>query len=224
MCEEIIYGPKDAVPLAFNNHEAIVIEVITRNYKVKKVCIDNGSAIDVLYYKAFKELQLEDKQLIAVQTPLIGFVGPLIRPEEMITLMVMVGVSPKCRTVPIYFAMVKNPSSYNMILGRPTLNALRAGKEKLVAQAAYLEPWELAEKKERLETDEGSLELPISKERPDRVLKTCSCLSELTRKALESLLAEYAEIFTWSADDMLKNLPELAVHKLHVNPSVRPVK
>ena len=59
--EEIIYGPKNAVPLASNNHEAIVIEVITCNYKVRKVYIDNESAIDVLYYKTFKELQLEDK-------------------------------------------------------------------------------------------------------------------------------------------------------------------
>ncbi|XP_071924104.1 uncharacterized protein [Coffea arabica] len=126
MYEEIIYGPEDAVPLASNNHEAIVIEVITCNYKVKKVYIDNGSAIDVLYYKTFKELQLEDRQLVPVRTPLIGFAGPPVRPEGMITLMVTIGVSPKCRTVPVNFAVVKEPSSCNMILGRPTLNALRA--------------------------------------------------------------------------------------------------
>ncbi|XP_027103047.2 uncharacterized protein [Coffea arabica] len=126
MYEEIIYGPEDAVPLASNNHEAIVIEVITCNYKVRKLYIDNGSAIDVLYYKTFKELQLEDRQLVPIRTPLIGFAGPPVRPEGMITLMVTVGVSPKCRIVPVNFAVVKEPSSYNMILGRPTLNALRA--------------------------------------------------------------------------------------------------
>ncbi|XP_027150455.1 uncharacterized protein LOC113750706 [Coffea eugenioides] len=126
MYEEIVYGPEDAVPLASNNHEAIVIEVITCNNKVKKVYIDNGSAIDVLYYKTFKELQLEDKQLIPVRTPLIGFAGPPVRPEGMITLTVTIGESPKCRTIPVNFAVVKEPSSYNMILGRPTLNALRA--------------------------------------------------------------------------------------------------
>ncbi|XP_071925219.1 uncharacterized protein [Coffea arabica] len=126
MYEEIIYGPEDTVPLASNNYEAIVIEVITCNYKEKNVYIDNGSTIDVLYYKTFKELQLEDKQLVPIRTPLIGFVGPPVRPEGMITLMIIVGASPKCRTVPVNFAVVKEPSSYNMILGRPTLNALRA--------------------------------------------------------------------------------------------------
>ncbi|XP_071933287.1 uncharacterized protein [Coffea arabica] len=242
MYEEIIYGPEDAVPLASNNHEAIVIEVITCNYKVKKVYIDNGSAIDVLYYKTFKELQLEDRQLVPVRTPLIGFAGPPVRPEGMITLMVTVGASPKCRTVPVNFAVVKEPSSYNMILGRPTLNALRAvcstlhlsmkfptpegvaevlgdpkvaracyiatlkGKEKLVAQTVCLEPWELMEKGERLETDEGLTELPVQPGRPERTVK------------------EYAEIFAWSADDMPGIPTELAVHRLQVDPGVRPVK
>ncbi|XP_027181971.1 uncharacterized protein LOC113780363 [Coffea eugenioides] len=109
-------------------------------------------------------------------------------------------------------------------VGRACYIATLKGKEKLVAQAAYLEPWEPVEKKETLETDEGLLELPVRRERPDRVVKTGSFLSELTRRALESLLEEYAEIFAWSADDMPKISPELAVHKLHVDPSVRSVK
>nr|XP_027076063.1 uncharacterized protein LOC113699918 [Coffea arabica] len=260
MYEKIIYGPEDAVPLASNNHEAIVIEVVTCNYKVKKVYIDNGSAIDVLYYKTFKELQLEDRQLIPVRTPLIRFAGPPIRPEGMITLMVTVGASPRCRTVPVNFAVVKEPSSYNMILGRPTLNALRAvcstlhlnmkfptpdgvaevlgdpevaracyiatlkGKEKLVAQTTCLEPWEPLEKGERLETDEGLTELPVRLDQPERTVKVGTCLGDSIRDSLQSLLEEYAEIFAWSADDMPGVPTELAVHRLQVDPSVRPVK
>ncbi|XP_071919987.1 uncharacterized protein [Coffea arabica] len=258
--EEIIYGPEDAIPLASNNHETIVIKIITCNYKVKNMYIDNGSIIDVLYYKTFKKLQLEDKQLIPVRTSLIGFAGPSIQPKGMITVIVTVGVSPKSRTVTINFAVVKEPSSYNMILERPTLNTLRAvcstphlnmkflmpagvaevledpevtricytaslkDKEKLVGQTAYLEPWEPTEKKKRLETDKGLQELPISPERPDYVVKIGSCLKELTKKVLESLLTEYAEIFTWSAEDMLEISSELAVHKLHVDSSAQPVK
>ncbi|XP_027157757.1 uncharacterized protein LOC113759384 [Coffea eugenioides] len=145
MYEEIIYGPEDAIPLASNNHETIVIEVITCNYKVKKVYVDNGSAIDVLYYKTFKELQLEDKQLVPVRTPLIGFAGSPVRPEGMITLMVTVGVSPKCRTVPVNFAVVKEPSSYNMILGRPTLNALQAVCSTLHLSMKFSTPVGVAE-------------------------------------------------------------------------------
>ncbi|XP_027071897.1 uncharacterized protein LOC113754963 [Coffea eugenioides] len=60
-----MYGLEDVVPLTSNNHEAIVLEVATYNYKVNKVNIDNGSAIDVLCDKMFKELQLEEKLMLS---------------------------------------------------------------------------------------------------------------------------------------------------------------
>ena len=83
-----------------------MIGVITCKYRVRKVYIDNGSASDVLYYKTFKEWQLEDKQLIPVRTLLIGFAGPPIKPEGMITLMVTVGAPLRCGTVLINFVVV----------------------------------------------------------------------------------------------------------------------
>ncbi|XP_071900977.1 uncharacterized protein [Coffea arabica] len=126
MDEEITFGPKDAVPLASGNHEAIVIDVVTNNYRVKKVYVDQGSAVDIMFYRVFKEFGLKDDQLTQVRTPLVGFTGPPINPEGMITLMVTVGQAPKCRTIPVSFVVVKQQSSYNMFLGRPALNALRA--------------------------------------------------------------------------------------------------
>ncbi|XP_027155205.1 uncharacterized protein LOC113755392 [Coffea eugenioides] len=177
MYEEIVYGPEDVVPLASNNHETIVIEVITCNYKIKKVYIDNGSAIDVLYYKTFKELQLEDRQFVPVRSPLIGFAGPPVRPERMITLMVTVGVSPKCRTVPVNFAVVKEPSSYNMILGRSTLNALRTVCSTLHLSMKFSTPTGVAE----------VLEDP-------EVVRTCYIA---TLKDNEKLVAQTACLESW---------------------------
>ncbi|XP_071937634.1 uncharacterized protein [Coffea arabica] len=177
MYEEIVYGPEDAVPLASNNHETIVIEVITCNYKIKKVYIDNGSAIDVLYYKTFKELQLEDRQFVPVRSPLIGFANPPVRPERMITLMVTVGVSPKCRTVPVNFAVVKEPSSYNMILGRSALNALRTVCSTLHLSMKFSTPTGVAE----------VLEDP-------EVVRTCYIA---TLKDNEKLVAQTACLESW---------------------------
>ena len=121
------------------------------------------------------------------------------------------------------------PARVVEVLGDPEVDracyiATLKGKEKLVAQTTYLEPWEPVEKRERLEMDEGLVELPVRLKRPDRTVKVGSYLSELTRSALASLLEEYAEIFAWNADDMPGIPPELAVHKLHVDPNVRPVK
>ncbi|XP_027156134.1 uncharacterized protein LOC113756791 [Coffea eugenioides] len=145
MDEEITFGPGDAVPQASGNHEAIVIDVVVNNYRVKKVYVDQGSAVDILFYRVFKELGLEDGQLTPVWTPLVGFTGPPINPEGMITLMVTVGQAPKCRTIPVNFVVVKQQSPYNIFLGRPALNALRAIPSSLHLSVKFFTPGGIAE-------------------------------------------------------------------------------
>ncbi|XP_027071898.2 uncharacterized protein LOC113754964 [Coffea eugenioides] len=145
MDEEITFGPRDAVPLASGNHEAIVIDVVINNYRVKKVYVDQGSAVDILFYRVFKELGLEDGQLTPVRTPLVGFTGPPINPEGMITLMVTVGQTPKCRTIPVNFVVVKQQSPYNVFLGRPALNALRAIPSSLHLSVKFPTPGGIVE-------------------------------------------------------------------------------
>ncbi|XP_071920755.1 uncharacterized protein [Coffea arabica] len=124
--EVITYGPHDPVPAASSNHETLVIEVLTNNYIVKKVYVDLGSSVDVMYYRTFESLKLTREQLTPVRTPLVGFGGHVVHPEGMVTLTVTIGRHPRCRTVPVSFAVVKADSPYNMLIGRPTLNALRA--------------------------------------------------------------------------------------------------
>ncbi|XP_071933649.1 uncharacterized protein [Coffea arabica] len=145
MDEEITFGPRDAVPLASGNHETIVIDVVTNNYRVKKVYVDQGSAVDILFYRVFKEFDLEDGQLIPVRTPLVGFTGSPINPEVMITLMVTVGQTPKCRTIPVNFVVVKQQSPYNVLLGRPVLNAFQAIPSSLHLSVKFPTPGGIAE-------------------------------------------------------------------------------
>ncbi|XP_027091882.2 uncharacterized protein [Coffea arabica] len=66
MDEETTFGPRDAVPLASGNHEVIVIDIVTNNYWVKNVYVDQGSAVDIMFYRVFKELGLRDDQLTPV--------------------------------------------------------------------------------------------------------------------------------------------------------------
>ncbi|XP_071933618.1 uncharacterized protein [Coffea arabica] len=135
----------DAVPLVSGNDETIVIDIVTNNYRVKKVYVGQGTAVDILFYRVFKELGLEDKQLTPIRTPLVGFTGLPITPEGMITLMVTVGQAPKCRTIPVNFVVVKQPSPYNVFLGRPALNALRAIPSFLHLSVKFPTPGGIAE-------------------------------------------------------------------------------
>ncbi|XP_071939264.1 uncharacterized protein [Coffea arabica] len=145
MDEEITFGSRDAVPLASGNHEPVVIDVVTSNYRVKKMYVDQGSAVDILFHRVFKELGLEDRQLTPVRTPLVGFTGPPVNPKGMITLMVTVGQAPKCRTIPVNFVVVKQQSPYNVFLGRPALNALRAIPFSLHLSVKFPTPGGIAE-------------------------------------------------------------------------------
>lgn len=57
----VSYGPEDPILALSNNYEALVTEVITSNYLVKKMYIDATSSVDVLYYKTFQRMGLKDK-------------------------------------------------------------------------------------------------------------------------------------------------------------------
>ncbi|XP_027102611.2 uncharacterized protein [Coffea arabica] len=126
LSEVISYGPTDPVPAASSSHEALIIEVLANNYIVKKVYINPESSVDVMYLRTFESLKLAREHMTPVRTPLVGFGGHIVHPEGIVTLTVTVGHHPRCRTIPVNFVVVKADSPYNLLLGRPTLNALRA--------------------------------------------------------------------------------------------------
>lgn len=112
--------------MAFGNHEILLTEVITNNYLVKKVYIDVGSSVDVMYCWTFQRMGLKDKQLTRVQTLLVEFEGHVVYPKRMITLMTTIGKFSKSQTIHVNFTVVKTDTPCNMLLGRPTPNVLRA--------------------------------------------------------------------------------------------------
>lgn len=59
-------------------------------------------------------------------TALVGFAGERILPIGTITLPVVAGTFPKERNILVDFLIVDQPSAYNSIIGRPTLNQLQA--------------------------------------------------------------------------------------------------
>ena len=56
---------------------------------------------------------------------LYGFIGDKVIPEGTINLVVTLGEPPRTTTMMIEFLIVKFPSAFNGILGRPLLKALK---------------------------------------------------------------------------------------------------
>ncbi|KAJ8501038.1 hypothetical protein OPV22_011590 [Ensete ventricosum] len=96
------------------------------NAYVKRVMIDTGSSADILYFDAFQRLGLTDLDLTPLTSTLTGFTGDSISPMGTTTIPVTFGGEPRSKTLLVSFMVVKLPSAYNAIIGRPTLNRLRA--------------------------------------------------------------------------------------------------
>ena len=91
-----------------------------------RVLVDNGSSVDILYYPTFQQMRIDKEQLIPTNTPLVGFGGTRVFPLGAVTLFVMVGDYPQQITKDVTFLVVNCSSTYNAILGRPTLNSWKA--------------------------------------------------------------------------------------------------
>ena len=71
-------------------------------------------------------MKLGRDQLRPLNSPLVGFGGMKVQPMGTVTLPVVVGAYPQQITKDVNFLVVDFSSSYNTVIGRPTLNSLKA--------------------------------------------------------------------------------------------------
>ena len=124
--QEITFTDEDAERVHHPHDNAIVITLIIVNYTTRRVLVDNGSSANILYYPAFQQMRLGRDQLRLVNLPLVGFDGMKVQPVGTITLPVMEGAYPQQVAKDVNFLVVDCSSSYNAIIGRPTLNSWKA--------------------------------------------------------------------------------------------------
>ena len=96
------------------------------NKTIHRVLIDNGSSVDIIFASAFDKIGIGREKLEPVSTHLRGFSGEKVLPVGSIQLMLTLGDLPCQATTTTRFLVVDAPSAYNMLLGRPSLNATKA--------------------------------------------------------------------------------------------------
>ncbi|XP_065039424.1 uncharacterized protein LOC135673957 [Musa acuminata AAA Group] len=109
-----------------DHDDALVISARVANAQMRRIMVDTGSSANILYFDAFQKLGLATENLSPMRSTLTGFTGDSISPPGAITLPLTLGTPPKSKTVMTTFLVVDLPTAYNAILGRPTLNKVRA--------------------------------------------------------------------------------------------------
>ena len=122
----ISFTDEEAERIHHPHDDAIVITLLITDYTTRRVLVDNGSSVDILYYPVFQQMRLGRDLLRLACSPLIGFGGMKVQPIGTITLPVVVGSYPQQITKSVNFLVVDCSSSYNAIIGRPTLNSWKA--------------------------------------------------------------------------------------------------
>ena len=108
----------------YNNSLVIMLNI--EGFNTKRNLVDNGSSADIIYLPAFQQLKLDPKRLRPFESPLVSFSGDRVYPKGIVTLTVTVGTQPRQLTRQLDFLVVDCPSSYNVIIGKPTLNKWKA--------------------------------------------------------------------------------------------------
>ena len=104
----------------------LVIRAIVANKTVHRVLINNGSSADIIFALAFDKMGIGREKLELVNVHLRGFSGEKVLPLGSVQLVFTLGDPPSQATTTIKFLIVEAPSTYKMLLGRPSLNAIRA--------------------------------------------------------------------------------------------------
>jgi hypothetical protein len=106
---------------------------VIKGFLVHNVLVDTGSATDIIFAKAFRQMQEQDDKIHDATHPLCGFGGRQIVALGKITIPSIIGYVHNTRTEQVVFDILDMEYPYNAIIGRGTLNVSEA-----ILHPAYL--------------------------------------------------------------------------------------
>ena len=102
--------------------DTLVVTLKIGEYNVKRVLVDQGSAVEIMYLDLHKGVNLKLEDLTTYDSPLVSFEGKTVIPRGQIKL----SMQTDSEVVEVDFNVVNVYSPYIAIMARPWLHALGA--------------------------------------------------------------------------------------------------
>ena len=159
------------------------------------------------------------------------------------SLPVVVGSYPRQINKKVNFLVVDCSSSYNAIIGWPTLNSWKAAmstyhvkfpteygigevqRDQLAARECYLAMIAMDEQMQTMSIEERMLakpiemleDVPLDESNLKKFTRIGTSMEEKTKQELIGFLKQSTDVFAWSHEDMLGIDPHMITHRLNVS-------
>ena len=127
------FSDEDKIKTIQPHNDALVVTLRIRGLDVKRVLVDQGSAVEVIYSDLYKGLNLKHEDLTAYDSPLVSFEEKTVARRGQIRLPIQTSSD----MVEVDFIVVDAYSPYTAIMARPWLYALGAVSSTLHQKVKY---------------------------------------------------------------------------------------
>ena len=127
------FSDEDKIGTIQPHNDALVVTLRIGGYDVKRVLVDQGSAVEVMYPNLYKGLNLKPEDLSTYDSPLVSFEGKIVIPKGQIRLPIQTSSD----VVEVDFIIVNTYSPYTAIVARPWLHAQGAVSSTLHQKVKY---------------------------------------------------------------------------------------
>ncbi|XP_050290378.1 uncharacterized protein LOC126728626 [Quercus robur] len=205
------FSDKDKVGTIQPHNDALVVTLRIGGYDVRRVLVDQGSAVEVMYHDLYKGLKLRPEDLTAYNPPLVSFEGKTVILKGQIRLLIQTDSN----IVEVDFIVVDAYSPYTAIVARPWLHTLEAVSSTLHQKVKYPSEGQVKE----VVGDQA-----MARQCMERFFQVGSELSPQEKEKLIDFLRKNVDVFAWDAYEASGVVLNFICHHLNVSPVVTPKK
>ncbi|GJT14555.1 reverse transcriptase domain-containing protein [Tanacetum coccineum] len=182
--------------------------------------VDGGSSMEILYEHCFNRLRPEIKsQMVPATTSLTGFSGETIWPLGQLRLLVTIGDAEHFTKAWMNFMIVRSPSPYNGIIGRPGIREIQVVPSTAHGMLKFLVDGGVVTIR-----SQENVKVAIHHDFPDQEVALGGTLSIEGRTTVCALLKRNLDIFAWQPSDMTGVPRRIAEHRLNIRDGYPPVR